>query len=293
MLNIAEQDAIWLEGAISVTAALEAQSRDIYRILIRDNRDDRETRRIENLAEQFCIPVEKLPENEIAATASGTSHGGIIASAGPRKFVSAGDIIREGRDGWVVLIDGVEDPFNFGSSLRSLNAAGVSGLIVRPRNWFTAGNIVARASAGASERIPTAIVETIEEAAQIFHQNGFQIVCADEGPTSVSLYETNLTDPLLLIIGGEKRGITRSFKNVDAAIRIPYGNPVSHSLGTAASSAIIGFEIMRQRKVSLPSKTPAKDITPAPKTLPAPKTQKKIYKAQTTKPIPPRSKKRF
>jgi 23S rRNA (guanosine2251-2'-O)-methyltransferase len=195
--------------------------------------------------------------------ASGTSHGGVIAVAGPRRFTTLDELTHPasflgtppetGREGvknsrWVVMIDGVEDPYNFGAAVRSAYAAGASGLVVRPRNWFTAAGLVARASAGATESIPTAIAETAEDAARIFRERGYTIACADETPDSVSLYEADLTRPLFLLIGGEKRGITRSFRDqADLTLRIPYGAPSTNSLGTAAATAVISFEILRQR----------------------------------------------
>jgi len=146
------------------------------------------------------------------------------------------------------MIDGVEDPFNFGASVRALYAAGADGLVLRPRNWLSAAGTVARASAGASELISTALAETAAEAAAFFRAQGLLVACATEERGSVSLYEADLTAPLFLLLGGEKRGITRSFLDqADLKLRIPYGRPMPHSLGTASATAVIAFEIMRQR----------------------------------------------
>jgi 23S rRNA (guanosine2251-2'-O)-methyltransferase len=146
------------------------------------------------------------------------------------------------------MIDGVEDPFNFGASVRALYAAGADGLVLRPRNWLSAAGTVARASAGASELLPTAIAETAGEAAAFFHMRGLRVACATEERGSVSLYDADLTAPLFLLLGGEKRGITRSFLDqADLKLRIPYGRPMPHSLGTASAAAVLAFEIMRQR----------------------------------------------
>ncbi len=120
---------------------------------------------------------------------------------------------------------------------------------------MTAGGIVARASAGASERLPTAVAESAEQAAQIFRARGLRIALAAE-QRSISLYEADLSRPLFLLIGGEKRGITRSFADhADLRLRIPYGRPFAQSLGTAAAAAVFAFEIMRQRGLSQ-TKTP-------------------------------------
>jgi 23S rRNA (guanosine2251-2'-O)-methyltransferase len=127
-------------------------------------------------------------------------------------------------------------------------AAGAAGLIVRPRNWMSAAGVVARASAGASEWIPTAVAETALDAADYFRSRGLRIAVADEDK-AVSIYDADLAGPLFLVIGGEKRGITRSFLDqADLRLRIPYAREFDQSLGTTAAAAILAFEIMRQRK---------------------------------------------
>ena len=146
------------------------------------------------------------------------------------------------------MIDGVEDPFNFGQAVRTLYAAGADGLVLRPRNWMSAAGVVARASAGATEWVPTAIAETALDAAQAFRARGLKVVSADDKAETVPLYTADLTGPLFLVIGGEKRGITRSFLDqADLLLEIPYGREFDQSLGTAAAAAVLGFEIMRQR----------------------------------------------
>jgi 23S rRNA (guanosine2251-2'-O)-methyltransferase len=145
------------------------------------------------------------------------------------------------------MLDGIEDPFNFGQAIRALYAAGADGLVVRPRNWLSAAGIVARASAGTAELMPTAVAETSLDAATFFRQHGLTIACtSDKGATS--LYDADLTGPLFLLIGGERRGITRSFLDqADLKVQIPYGRSFSFSLGAAAATAVISFEAARQR----------------------------------------------
>ncbi len=241
------EDAL-LEGFISVSAALEGGHREVRGILLRAGKSDGQTRHLERLARAAHVPVERVSEDAIGAQAGGRTHGGVLARVGPYLFAAL-DILAAGTPRpFVAMIDGVEDPFNFGASVRALYAAGADGLVLRPRNWLSAAGTVARASAGASELIPTALAETAGEAAAFFRARGLQIACATEERGSVPLYEADLTAPLFLLVGGEKRGITRSFLDgADLKLRIPYGRPMPHSLGTASAAAVIAFEIMRQR----------------------------------------------
>lgn len=252
-----ETDVQLLEGHISIEAALEARSRPIYKIVIQQDKAQssrvkrqqrqRHLAHIEQMAASQGVPLHFAPAAEIDAQANGQSHGGMIAVVGPRHFVSMDDLLHNRDCPFIVMLDGIEDPFNFGQAVRTLYAAGASGLVVRPRNWMTAAGVVARSSAGASERMATAVAEDAETAADFFHQQGLQIACTgQEGATS--LYATDLTQPLFLLLGGEKRGITRSFlRKADLIIEIPYGRDVRYALGAAAAAAIIGFEAMRQR----------------------------------------------
>ncbi|MCL4266179.1 MAG: RNA methyltransferase [Anaerolineae bacterium] len=250
-----EETETWLEGIVSVMAALTAGSRPVYAIYIQQDarqRHDRKLVRLMNTAVSAQIPVQTVDESFINQHASGGSHGGVLARVGPRRFVSCADLLADMVAGksvpFIAMLDGIEDPFNFGQAVRALHAAGADGLVLRPRNWLSAAGTVARASAGASEWLPTAVAETAEEAAAYFRQQGLTIACASH-EEAISVYEADLTRPLFLLIGGEKRGITRSFlRQADLRLQIPYGREnFNQSLGTAAATAVISFEIRRQR----------------------------------------------
>ncbi len=242
------QETAQLEGFISVLAALQGGHRQVYAIQLRAGKEDSQTRHLTQTAQKLGVPVRRVSADEIEQLAGGKTHGGVLAQVGPYQFSPLDTLAAGKAHPFVAMIDGVEDPFNFGSSVRALYAAGADGLVLRPRNWLSAAGIVARASAGASELIPTALAETAADAADFFRRTGMTIACATDEPGSVSLYDADLTKPLFLLIGGEKRGITRSFLDgADLKLRIPYGRPLPHSLGTASATAIIAFEVMRQR----------------------------------------------
>ncbi len=237
-----------LEGFISVRAALKAGSRPIQAIYLRRDKRDRGIAWLERAATAAGIPVQRVTADEIDARAGGSTHGGVIALAGPRRFVALSELGADSPAPFVAMIDGVEDPFNFGQAVRALYAAGCDGLVLRPRNWLSAAGVVARASAGASEWMPTAIAETVGAAAEHFRARGLRVAVADE-ERAIPLYDADLSGPLFLVIGGEKRGITRSFRDgADLRLAIPYGSAFDQSLGTAAATAVIAFEVLRQRR---------------------------------------------
>lgn len=249
MQNDTPEEYALLEGLISISAALRSGSREIQSVWIREGKSDPSVRRLEQAGRAAKIPLHYVSSDEIDQQAGGKTHGGLIARVGPRRFVELDALLPEGRPPFIVMLDGIEDPFNFGQSVRSLWAAGCDGLVLRPRNWLSAAATVARASAGASETIPSAIAETAADACAFYREHGLQIACADEDPNAtVSLYDADLTVPLFLLIGGEKRGVSRGIASaVDLRLRIPYGRSHAHALGTAAAAAVMAFEVFRQR----------------------------------------------
>jgi 23S rRNA (guanosine2251-2'-O)-methyltransferase len=238
----------WLEGRISIEAAIRGQNRSIDAVYIRRGKWDFDTKRLRRTAEKAGIRVKIVDDTFMADHAVGKSHGGLLARAGPRRFASLERLLEGSSNPLVVMLDGIEDPFNFGQAVRALYAAGIDGLVVRPRNWMTATAVVARSSAGATELMPTAVAESALEAAAFFRERGLMVACTAK-ESAISLYEADLTGPLFLLIGGEKRGITRSFLDqADIRLNIPYGRSFRHSLGAAASTAVFAFELSRQRK---------------------------------------------
>lgn len=242
--------AFSLEGALSVSAALEAGRREVYEILFdHDKRFDRRLNQLRLQAKQARANLKYVPSTEIEDYATGNSHGGVIALAGARQFEDITDLIPPDKPAFIVMLDGIEDPYNFGFAVRALYAAGADGLVLRKRNWTSASAIVGRSSAGASELMPMALAESAMEAAEYFRQRGLLVATAAKSSTSVSLFEAKLTQPLFLVLGGERRGVTRSFqRGADLLLEIPYGRPFGQSLGTVSAVSILAYEVMRQRR---------------------------------------------
>ena len=146
------------------------------------------------------------------------------------------------------MFEGIEDPYNFGYSVRSLYAAGADGVILPPRNWMSAAGVVARSSAGTSELINMYMTDDTVEIVKHFKSFGYKVVCAGIRD-SIDIFDAELKKPLLVIIGGEKRGISRKVLDMsDQIVRIQYEKEFRGSLSTSATSAIIGFEISRKNR---------------------------------------------
>jgi 23S rRNA (guanosine2251-2'-O)-methyltransferase len=235
----------WIEGAIAVESVLRAGSREVTVVYVRSDRYDSQVARLQGLARDMGVVVERIPAEAIAGHAPGAERSGIVARAGPRRMLPLGDLFAVAEP-VIVLLDGVEDPYNFGQSVRSLYAAGIDGLVLRARNWLSAAATVIRASAGATEFMATAAAEPVEALAAA-RSRGIPVAIA-AAHNARPMHEVDLAGPLLLIIGGEKRGVGRSLEDeADLRVRIPYGRDFEHDLGTAGATTALAFEVLRQR----------------------------------------------
>lgn len=236
-----------LEGNISVKAAILAGKRKVVKLYIDKKKKDKDTTYIVHRAKDRHIPVIYTTREEIDEIACGKTHGGVIAICGPRSYDSLDNVLKK-KDVFLALAEGVEDPFNFGSILRTLYAAGCDGVIVGKRNWSSAAGVVGKSSAGASEYINLIEVEDMEACMKTLQKQQVHIICALRSDDSLSLYDYQFPQRFLIAIGGEMRGLSKPvITHSDQNLYIPYRSDFRNALGAAASAAIFGFEIVRQK----------------------------------------------
>ncbi len=239
-----------LRTLISVMENCGGNDRRIKTVYYSSDRAKKEGREISWLthrASELGFEIKTVSPELIDEMATGNTHGGIIADCTDRTLLKADESnIKD--NGFYVMIEGIEDPYNFGYALRSLYASGADGVILGRRNWLSAAGVVCRASAGASELIDVYSDESFENTVDLFKSSGYKAVCADI-EQSVPIYEADLSRPLLLVIGGEKRGISRAvLDKADSIVRIEYGRSFDASLSAASAATVIGFEVLRQSK---------------------------------------------
>lgn len=243
-----------MEGMSSISAVIKAMEagrtdRRITTVFIDKSKKDSKRREIaflQHKSRQLGFDVEYTDQQSLLEITTGSSHGGIVAFCSPRTIpvLSEKDVKP---NGVYYMLEGIEDPYNFGYSVRSIYASGGDGIILSPRNWMGVAGVVARSSAGSSELIDMFVSES-EDAIDIFRAQGYRIICAGIRD-SVSIFDTDLQKPLLVVLGGEKRGISRSILDkADTVVRIDYGKDFNGSLPTAAASAVFAFEIFRANR---------------------------------------------
>lgn len=242
------------EGIVSFRALIDAQesgfnNRKIKKVFYAEEKISKnrgEFLFIKAKTYDYDFELEVVKREVIDEMTIGTSHGGIAILAGDREIPEISeDFIKE--NGFYVMVDGVEDPYNFGYALRSLYASGVDGVVLSPRNWMSASGVVCRSSAGASEMLPMCVCNKPEDL-MIFKNKGYKIVCADID-NSVSVYDADMTKPIFLVVGGEKRGISRAIMDMaDTVVRLDYGRDFPAALSAASAASILAFEVFRQER---------------------------------------------
>ena len=256
--NIKFQDSLSFEGMTSIRAIIEGiekgiNDRKISTVLYDKSKSTKNAKTIGYLkavSSKYGYKLEETDEESLDEITLGNSHGGIVALCEERTipFLTQADFEEKiNKNGFYAMIQGIEDPYNFGYALRSLYAVGCDGIILGERNWMSAAGVVCRSSAGASEMFPVYKCDEII-AANLFKSNGFNVVCADERTDNI-LGQCDLPCPILLIVGGEKRGISKSLLELaDTLVKIPYGREFKASLSAASATTMFAYEIMRQKQ---------------------------------------------
>ena len=246
-------DSLVFEGMTSIRAILRGidsgiNDRRIIRIMFDKDKlkkIGKEIGYLKAVSEKYGYDLIESTSGELEKLTLGNSHGGIIAITEDRVLPYLNSTSLIDPCGFYVMIEGIEDPYNFGYALRSLYAMGCSGIILTERNWMSAAGVVARSSAGASEMFHM-FKSSPTECIEFFKSKGYKVVCADENTDNI-LGRCELKTPLLLIVGGEKRGISRTvIDSADILVKIDYGREFRASLSAASATTMFAYEIARQ-----------------------------------------------
>ncbi len=247
----ADADEI-LVGPHAVLEALRAGRRRIRRILLARREQGGITGAVVEAARGQGLPVEVVPRVELDRFVRGGVHQGLVAEASAFPYVEPERLLTRTRQrsgtGFLVILDGIQDPQNLGAIVRTAEAAGIDGLVL-PRDRAAAVTPAAvRASAGATEHLPIARVTNLAAFLSQAKAAGLWVVGADPSAGD-PLYAVDLTSGLALVIGSEGRGLRPLIRSrCDRLVRIPVKGQVA-SLNASAAAAICIFESVRQRMV--------------------------------------------
>jgi len=249
-------DSNIMEGMVSVRAVLDSMNSPLYtrRILEILYSEDRAKDKPKELAwlsyraQEYGFKITLTPHDRLDEISIGHTHAGVLACCTDRTIPSLSMETYPQKARFAIMLEGIEDPYNFGYALRTFYAAGVDAVILPPRNWMSAAGVVCRASAGASERLDLFVSDAASDAAAFFKNRGDKVICADI-KNSVSVYDADLSLPLFLIVGGEKRGISSAvLSQADEIVRLDYARTFSCALSAASAASILAYEVFRKNR---------------------------------------------
>jgi 23S rRNA (guanosine2251-2'-O)-methyltransferase len=233
-----------------INAVLEALRAARVREIRVAARDDVRVRQLLDEAARSGVRVRHVTRDVLDADAEGANHQGVVADIRPLAPARLADLARVGenaRPPLIVVLDGVEDPQNVGAIIRSVDAAGGSGVVRQTRRAAPLAGAVAKASAGAVHHVPIADVVNIARAIDELKEHGVWSVGLD-AKAETPYYSLDLTVPIALVVGAEGHGLRRLVRErCDLVAAIPMAGHVG-SLNVSAATAIVLFEAVRQRQ---------------------------------------------
>lgn len=238
-----------IEGRNSVLELLES-GKDVNKIFVTRGEKHGSINKILGIAKERKIIVVEKDKKQMDEMAQEENYQGVIAIVPPFEYVEISDILEVAKerneDPFVIVLDGIEDPHNLGSIIRTAETAGVHGVIIPKRRAVSVNSTVNKASAGAVEHMKIARVTNISDAIEELKQAGLW-VCGTAVDTNKYYYNKDLTGPLAIVIGNEGKGIGEKVKkNCDFLVKIPMKGKVQ-SLNASVSTGIVVYEAVKQR----------------------------------------------
>jgi 23S rRNA (guanosine2251-2'-O)-methyltransferase len=214
-------------------------------------RADKRVQEVLRLASTAHVHVEHVDPAELERVSRGGLHQGVVADVEDLPDYDVSDLVQaSGCAPLIVVLDGVEDPHNFGAILRVADAAGVDGVIRQTRRAASIDGVAAKASAGAIAHVRLASVVNIARAIEdLKSANVWTVGLTGDAPEAYS--DLDLTLPTALVLGGEGDGLRRLVRETcDRTASIPMLGHVS-SLNVSVAAGIVLFEAVRQRRARL------------------------------------------
>ncbi len=236
-----------IEGKNAVREALGG-TLTVNKLMVDKNLEHRKDEII-NLAYQKKIKVEFLPKHVLDKKSQTQHHQGYIADAVDFQYCEVENILKRAKEKnekpFIVLLDGIEDPHNFGAIIRSCECAGVHGIIIPKNRACQVNETVIRTSTGAISNMLIAKVTNLKDSIDYLKSNEVWVFVAETGGENI--YDKNLNLPIAVIIGSEGKGVKQSIRSYcDGIITLPLKGSVN-SLNASVACGTVIFEILRQR----------------------------------------------
>ena len=238
-----------VEGRNAVLELLES-GRDINKILVANGEKHGSIHKILAIAKERKIIVTEMERNKLNQIAQTPNNQGVIAIVPPYDYCEVEDILEEAKRKdempFILILDGIEDPHNLGSIIRTAETAGVHGIIIPKRRAASVNSTVSKVSAGAVEFMKIARVNNINETIRYLKEQDVWI-CGTDMDTNTIYTKQDYKMPIAIVIGSEGFGMSRLVKeNCDFLVKIPMKGKIT-SLNAAVSAGIIMYEVVKNR----------------------------------------------
>jgi 23S rRNA (guanosine2251-2'-O)-methyltransferase len=213
-------------------------------------RSDQRLRHLLEMAEQASVPVRRVSDDELDRESGGASHQGVIADVSQRRVYELHDLIEEALarpPALIVVLDGIEDPHNFGAILRTCDAVGAHGVVRQTRHSAPLGGATSKTSAGAVAHVRIADVVNVARAVEELTEAGIWTVglAADSRSTYDKM---DFSLPTAVVLGAEGTGLRRLVRErCEMLTSIPMKGKVD-SLNVSVAAGVVLFEALRQRQ---------------------------------------------
>ena len=239
----------FIEGRNSVIELLNS-GRDINKIYIQKGEKHGSINKIIAIAKERKVVVTEVEKSKLDYMSKTKNHQGVIATIPPFNYVEVEDILEDaknkGEDAFILILDGIEDPHNLGSIIRTAETAGVHGIIIPKRRSVQVNSTVVKVSAGAAMHMKVARVNNITDTIKKLKENGLWIIGTD-GEAKTVFYNQDLKGDIAIVIGSEGFGMSRLVKeNIDIAVTIPMKGKIN-SLNASVAAGIVMYEALKQR----------------------------------------------
>ena len=238
-----------VEGRNAVIELLES-GRDINKIFILEGERHGSINKIIAMAKERKIVLTMVNKTKLNQMAQTENNQGVIAIVPPFDYCEVEDILENAKQReekpFILILDGIEDPHNLGSIIRTAETAGVHGIIIPKRRSASVNSTVSKVSAGAVEHMKIARVNNINETIKYLKENDVWI-CGTDMDAKKYYYQEDYKGPIAIVIGSEGFGMSRLVKeNCDFLVKIPMKGKIT-SLNASVSAGIVIYEAVKQR----------------------------------------------
>lgn len=201
------------------------------------------------LAQEKQVPVKWVPKTKLDQMTEGAVHQGFVAGTTPYEYYTLEKLLETAKEeAFFVILDGLQDPHNLGSILRTADATGVDGIIIPKHRAVGVTGTVVKTSTGAVEHVPICRVTNLSQTLKTLKEKGFWTFGTDMAGTDFKKW--NPKGKVALIIGNEGSGISMGIKKeVDEMLTIPMTGHVQ-SLNASVAAAILMYEAFSKRSLS-------------------------------------------